>query len=324
MRSRRCLRRTATWAALALALALAACADDGAGSTGGGGAGDATADAPGTLTLAGAPECEERVTCYQGLVETYGMEDLEFESIQEASARIAALDAGDVDVILLFSTDAVLGQGGLRVLEDPEDIVPPENVVPVLADEVIDTYGEDVADLVDEVGEDLTTEALIDLNTSAGEGLAPDQIATDWLDEVGFDSDITAADGDLEIVVASFNFPESVILAEIYAAVLEDAGYPVDRQLDLGARELIFPELADGSLHLLPEYLGSSLSVGFGEQAPEDLDSGIETLRENFAEEDVTVLEPTPAENTNVFVVAEEFAEQHDVGSLEDLAGLLE
>lgn len=318
MRPSRSLRLTAACAALALALA--ACNDDGNSA----GEGNGEAEAPDSLTLAGAPECEERITCYQGLVEVYGMDDVEFTSIQEASARLAALDAGDVDVILLFSTDAVLGQGGLTVLEDPQGIVPPENVVPVLADEVIETYGDDVADLVDEVGQELTTEALIDLNTSAGEGLAPDQIATDWLDEVGFDSDITAADGDLEIVVASFNFPESVILAEIYAAVLEDAGYPVDRQLDLGARELIFPELADGSLHLLPEYLGSSLSVGFGEEAPEDLDSGVEALRESFAEEGVTVLEPTPAENTNVFVVTEEFAEAHGLSSLDDLAALVD
>lgn len=319
MRPSRSLRLTAACAALALALA--ACNDD---DGNGAGEGNGEAEAPDSLTLAGAPECEERITCYQGLVEVYGMDDVEFTSIQEASARLAALDAGDVDVILLFSTDAVLGQGGLTVLEDPQGIVPPENVVPVLADEVIETYGDDVADLVDEVGQELTTEALIDLNTSAGEGLAPDQIATDWLDEVGFDSDITAADGDLEIVVASFNFPESVILAEIYAAVLEDAGYPVDRQLDLGARELIFPELADGSLHLLPEYLGSSLSVGFGEEAPEDLDSGVEALRESFAEEGVTVLEPTPAENTNVFVVTEEFAEAHGLSSLDDLAALVD
>jgi glycine betaine/choline ABC-type transport system substrate-binding protein len=314
MRPSRSLRLTATCAALALALA--ACnGDDGDG--------DGDAQAPDSLTLAGAPECEERTTCYQGLVEVYGMDDVDFTSIQEASARIAALDAGDVDIILLFSTDAVLGQGGLAVLEDNEGIVPPENVVPVLADEVIDTYGDDVADLIDAVGEQITTEALIDLNTSAGEGLAPDQIATDWLDDIGFESEITAEDGDLEIVVASFNFPESVILAEIYAAVLEDAGYPVDRQLDLGARELIFPELADGSLHLLPEYLGSSLTAGFGEEAPEDLDSGIETLRERFAEEGVTVLEPTPAENTNVFVVTEEFADAHDLNTLEDLADLI-
>lgn len=308
----------------ALSLVLAACGDDDSGGDGDGGDsadGGGEAEAPETVTLAGPPECEERETCYQGLVDVYGLEDLEFESIQESSARTAALDAGDVEMILLFSTDAVLGQGGLTVLDDPENIVPPENVTPVLNEEVTDAYGEDVATLINEVGEEITTDALIELNSRAAEGTAPEEIATTWLDEVGFSSDVTAGEGDLEIAVASFNFPESVILAEIYAAVLEDAGYPVDRQLDLGAREIILPELRDGSLHLLPEYLGSALMVGHGADAPQDVEAGAEALSEAFAEDGVRVLEPTPAENANVFVTSEELADQYGWSSVADLAG---
>ena len=314
MRPTRVLRAAAL--PVALALALTACnGDDGEADNG-------EAAAPETLTLAGPPECEERSTCYQGLVDVYGLDDLEFQSVQEASARIAALDAGDVDLILLFSTDAILGEGELTVLDDPENIVPPENITPVLNDEVIDAYGDEVVDLLDAVTAEITTEVLIDLNTTAGEGVAPDQIAGDWIDEAGVAPEPADVDGDLEIVVASFNFPESVILAEIYAQVLEAAGYPVDRQLDLGAREIIFPELADGSLHLLPEYLGSALAVGFGEEAPEDVDSGLEALRDAFAEDGVSVLEPAPAENANVFVTTTEFADAHGLTSVADLADL--
>lgn len=315
MRASRALRAAAL--PVALALALTAC-DGGDGQD----ATDDEAAAPETVTLAGPPECEERSTCYQGLVDVYGLEDLEFQSIQEASARVAALEAGDVELILLFSTDAVLGQGGLTVLEDPEDIVPPENIVPVLNDEVADVYGDGPADVIERVTAELTTETLIDLNTRAGEGVAPDQIAADWLEEIDFSHEGPDITGDLDIVVASFNFPESVILAEIYAQVLEDADYPVDRQLDLGAREIIFPELADGSLHLLPEYLGSALAVGFGEDAPEDVDSGLEALRAAFEEDGVTVLEPAPAENANVFVTSEELADAHGLTSVADLADL--
>ncbi|MFA9428624.1 ABC transporter substrate-binding protein [Egicoccus sp. AB-alg2] len=124
-----------------------------------------------------------------------------------------------------------------------------------------------------------------------------------------------------EIAVASFNFPESTILAEIYGQAMEDAGYPVGRELDLGARELIFPELSGGNLDFLPEYLGSALVVGFGEEAPTDVDSGVEALRAAFEEDDVTVLEPAPAENANAFVTTAEFAEQNGVSSLADLQG---
>lgn len=319
MRPTRLLR--AATLPVALALTLAACNGDDPTIEGPDDEA-AEADAPDTWTLAGPPECEERPTCYQGLVDVYGLEDLQFQSVQEASARLAALDAGDAELILLFSTDAVLADPALTVLDDPEAIVPPENITPVLNDEVIEAYGDDVVDLLEQVTAEITTEALIELNTVAGEGVAPDQIAADWLEGSGVAADVTADDADLEIVVASFNFPESVILAEIYAQALEAAGYPVDRQLDLGAREIIFPELNDGSLHLLPEYLGSALTVGFGQEAPGDVDSGLEALREAFAEEGVSVLEPAPAENANVFVTTTELAEDLGITSVADIADL--
>jgi osmoprotectant transport system substrate-binding protein len=123
-----------------------------------------------------------------------------------------------------------------------------------------------------------------------------------------------------EITVASFNFPESQIVSEIYAQALEEAGYPVERQMDLGARELVFPELQSGNLDLLPEYLGSAIVVGFEQDAPEDVDSGVETLSELFAEDDISVLEPAPAESANVFVTTTEFAEDNGLSAVSDLA----
>ncbi|MFU8841473.1 MAG: ABC transporter substrate-binding protein [Nitriliruptoraceae bacterium] len=124
------------------------------------------------------------------------------------------------------------------------------------------------------------------------------------------------------ITVASFNFPESTILAEVYATALEEAGYPVERELNVGARELLFPELEEGGIDLLPEYLGSAIVVGFGGDAPSSVDEGVGTLRELFADLDVTVLEPTPAANSNTFVVRADFAEENGVTSVADLAGL--
>ena len=102
------------------------------------------------------------------------------------------------------------------------------------------------------------------------------------------------------ITVASFNFTESEILAEVYAQALEDAGYPVERQLNLGSREVIFPELTSGGIDLLPEYVGSALTVGFGAEATSDLDESVTALREQFEPEGVQVLEPAPGEDKNV------------------------
>ncbi len=146
----------------------------------------AVGDLAGTgATLAGPPECENRDTCYQGLQDVYGLDDLQFEAIGEGSARLVALTEGNAEVILLFSTDAVLADGSLTALEEPEGMIPPENIVPVLSTEIVDAYGDDVVSLLNTIGESLTTEVLIGFNDQANQGTAPDQIARDFLTELG-------------------------------------------------------------------------------------------------------------------------------------------
>jgi osmoprotectant transport system substrate-binding protein len=144
-----------------------------------------------------------------------------------------------------------------------------------------------------------------DTSTSAAEGGA----------------DTTGTGDGPSITVASFNFPESVILAEIYAQALESNGYTIERNLNLGSRELIFPEIESGAIDLVPEYLGSAITVGFGEEAPTDPDEALQTLTDLFGGIGVTVLEPAPGEDKNVFVVTGEFASENSVASVSDLAG---
>lgn len=64
-----------------------------------------------------------------------------------------------------------------------------------------------------------------------------------------------------EVVVASFNFAESRLVAEIYAQALEDEGVDVRRELDLGPRELVLPALRQGRVDVVPEYLGTALTA---------------------------------------------------------------
>ena len=58
------------------------------------------------------------------------------------------------------------------------------------------------------------------------------------------------------ITVGSANFPESQLLAEIYAAALTKAGVKVSKKLNIGSRETYIPALKDGSIDLIPEYSG--------------------------------------------------------------------
>jgi osmoprotectant transport system substrate-binding protein len=68
------------------------------------------------------------------------------------------------------------------------------------------------------------------------------------------------ADG-AAVVVASFDFTESALLAEVFAQAREGAGVPVRRELRLGPRELVLPALRQGRVDVVPEYLGSALTA---------------------------------------------------------------
>ena len=61
------------------------------------------------------------------------------------------------------------------------------------------------------------------------------------------------------VVGVSGAFTENQIVAEMYAPVLEHAGYTVERQFDLRSREFSQSALESGQIDLKPEYLSSLL-----------------------------------------------------------------
>lgn len=138
----------------------------------------------GDVTLAGGPECEDRLTCFAGLQEVYGLDNVSFTTIAEKSPRLAALQNGDVQVILLFSTDPVFTDGSLVALEDPEEMTPPENVVPVVSTEALEANPQ-IEEVLNEISATLTTEGLTELNAQAAEGQQPADVAAGWLEENG-------------------------------------------------------------------------------------------------------------------------------------------
>ncbi|MGH2591185.1 MAG: glycine betaine ABC transporter substrate-binding protein [Actinomycetota bacterium] len=131
----------------------------------------------------------------------------------------------------------------------------------------------------------------------------------------------TSALDDRAITVGSFNFPESVILGEIYAQALEGGGFAVERQFGIGARELVEPSLERGLVEFVPEYSGSALEFltgGAGQASP---DEGVthERLTAAFAERGVAVLAPAPAQNRNGFAVTRATAERYGLETISDL-----
>src|ERR671919_982475 len=124
------------------------------------------------------------------------------------------------------------------------------------------------------------------------------------------------------ITVASFNFPESVILAEIYAQALEAGGFEVDRQLDLGARELVEPALERGLVEFVPEYSGSALAFVTKGQVAATADEGTtyRDLRTALHDRGLVALAHAPAQDKNGVVATPETATRFDLRTISDLA----
>ena len=129
----------------------------------------------------------------------------------------------------------------------------------------------------------------------------------------------TAVDDDT-ITVASFNFAESVLLAELYGQALRSAGFRVELALDLGAREFVQPALQRGLVELVPEYAGSALEFVAGNgSASADERATHRALARAMASRGLTVLAASPAQDRNGIVVTSETATRFDLHTISDL-----
>src|SRR5262245_65935586 len=61
--------------------------------------------------------------------------------------------------------------------------------------------------------------------------------------------------------VGSKNFTEQFIVAELYAAALEAAGFKVERKINLGATLVAHEAVRTGAIDLYPEYTGTGLQA---------------------------------------------------------------
>ena len=124
------------------------------------------------------------------------------------------------------------------------------------------------------------------------------------------------------ITVGSFDFPESVLLAYLYAGVLSARGYPVRVLPDLGARELVDPALMVGLIQLVPEYTGSALEfVSLGRaHATAGVAATARALAWWMGKRGLTTAEPAAAQDGNALVVTGATAARFRLRTISDLA----
>jgi osmoprotectant transport system substrate-binding protein len=119
-------------------------------------------------------------------------------------------------------------------------------------------------------------------------------------------------------VIGSQQYYSNKIIAELYAQALEDGGYTVDRQYDIGQREVYLPELESGSIDVFPEYSGNLLQFYDAEttaKTPEEVESALA----DALPDGLTSLAAAEATDQDSYNVTKEFSEENGITSLADL-----
>lgn len=126
--------------------------------------------------------------------------------------------------------------------------------------------------------------------------------------------------GDLKsITVGSADFPESKIIAEIYAQALEANGFTVRRQYGIGSRETYIPAVRDHSIDLIPEYTGNLLQY-FDKNTKVTTPDAVLLALFRALPGDLSILNPSPAEDKDTVAVASDTAQKWNLKSIADLA----
>ena len=145
---------------------------------------DLTSVAP-QMTLGGPPECPQRPFCQPGLQKTYGLNFKAFKALDAGGPLTkAALDKGDIDIGLIFSSDSAYSSGKYVQLQDDKHLQNADNVVPVGRSKAITS---DATSVLNSVSGKLTTNDLIQMNKKSDvDKDDPDTIANSWLKDHGF------------------------------------------------------------------------------------------------------------------------------------------
>ena len=100
---------------------------------------------------------------------------------------MAALEGGEIDVGLLFTSDGTIAAKGFVLLEDDKSLQSVENLVPVIRTAVLDEYDSDLPDLLNDISAKITTAELSELNKRFTlDAEDADALAKEWLSDNGF------------------------------------------------------------------------------------------------------------------------------------------
>ena len=139
------------------------------------------------LTLAGSPQCSERIDCLAGLEQNYGLKFKKFIPV-DIGLRYTVLDKGDADLSILFTSDAQLANSDkYTILDDDKGLIPAGNVIFIASKKVADQAGPDFGATIEKVQSNLTLPVIQELNSRVDiDKEEPAAVAHDYLKSSGY------------------------------------------------------------------------------------------------------------------------------------------
>ena len=122
---------------------------------------------------------------YDGLVATYGLNFADALRM-DSSLLYEAADAGELDVIIVYATDALLRRYDMTCLVDDQALFPPYHGAPVCRNEVLEAHPE-LSDVLNTLAGAVDDTAIQELNYQVDvEQRAVEDVAREFLTENGY------------------------------------------------------------------------------------------------------------------------------------------
>lgn len=204
-----------------------------------------------------------------------------------------------------------------KMLQNSDNVIPAINAqsatnVPLLA-------------ALDAVSDSLDTPMLIQLNKAVDiDRKTSAEVAADFVKTAAI---VAPMPGSGSVTVGAANFSENITVAEVYAAVLRDAGFDASVRT-IGNRETYMPALVSGEIDVVPEYAATAAeylnhTINGADAAPiasGDIAQTYTALSALGNQSGLIFGKASAAQDQNAFAVTTAFAEKYGVTSLSDLA----
>jgi osmoprotectant transport system substrate-binding protein len=123
------------------------------------------------------------------------------------------------------------------------------------------------------------------------------------------------------LTVGSADFPENVLLADIYGDAMSAKGVKVSKHLNIGERPIYMKALGDGSIDFIPEYTGSILSY-LDSSATAKTPSDVYAALQQKLDPKQVALKYADAQDSDTITVTQATKQKYHLTSIGDLASV--